>query len=94
MQINDWSFDDFQIAFLSGESEILIDNKQDLALMVYPWSACESCKTRAARVVQSMGYTDILETGHLENYTIEGADTNDCDYFLLAPPPRVVIIRA
>lgn len=98
MTNTEWELEDFQLAIKTGEGEILLDTQRELALMVYPWDACTRCKRRANDVVASMGFTDILEVGHMEGYRIEGATTLDCDFFLIAPPRHdptsVVIIRA
>lgn len=98
MTKREWELEDFQLAIKTGEGEILLDTHRDLALMVYPWDACTNCKRHAHEVVSSMGFTDVIEVGHMDGYRIEGATTLDCDFFLIAPPKpepaKVVIIRA
>jgi len=86
MTNQEWELEDFHLAIQTGEGEILLDTTRELALMVYPWDACTDCKRHAHDVVESMGFTDILEVGHMDGYRIEGATTLDCDFFLIAPP--------
>ena len=94
MTNREWELKDFHLAIATGEGEILLDTKRDLALMVYPWDACTECKRHANDVVESMGFTDVLEVGHLEGYRIEGSDTLDCDFFLIAPPATMARRKA
>lgn len=79
----EWELSDFTGSTILNGVEILVDGKRNRALVVYPWYLEPKDVREAMLKVQSMGFTTITEMGNLTPYTIQGHDTDDCDYYLV-----------
>lgn len=64
-----------------NDIDILVNRGTSKALIVWPWFKTPAEIRTATERAKAMGYTTIVENGHLPGYQIN--ETTDCDYMML-----------
>lgn len=77
MQLN-WS-----VAIRNDQIDIALNRGMTVAAVIYPWFKEPEALRPMMDVVKGMGYIDIIESGNLPGYHMDGVDTIDFDYILV-----------
>lgn len=73
----------WSVAVRSDQIDIALNRGTTMAAVIFPWFKEPEALRPAMDIVKSMGFTDIVETGNLPGYHMQGVDTIDFDYILV-----------
>lgn len=73
----------WMLAVRNGDIDIALNRGTTQAVVIFPWFKEPEDLRPAMDVVKGMGFEDIIETGNLPGYQMDGVDTIDFDYILV-----------